>query len=300
MPRMTGRTALMNARQVALAQAALLGGDGEALIGWMVAKNLGQPMPPLPPSVAEVLRQAAWIDEAGAFTTIGRLVSDSLREYRFWLDRGRTTHGEHHHPLTAKAAYQGRSVLEVGCGFGANLLSLRGIGARLVGLDPVAVYRQMAPILAAREGLEPLEIVDGLGELLPFADAAFDVVLCYSSHQYMDCRRAFREMARVMKPGGQLQLISGQLDQFMAVMHGQRGLGALRHTVEVWLNTRAYQTIGRRVIGSELLGTTAVPIYPEDHHLERWLNDAGLVFRRDLLRRVNTDTYVFADKPGRG
>jgi hypothetical protein len=71
----------------------------------------------------------------------------------------------------------------------------------------------------------------------------------------------------------------------------------LRHTVEVWLNTHSYQSFGKRVIGSGLLGTTHVPIYPEDRHLERWLVDAGLVFRRDLLRRVHTDTYVFADKP---
>ncbi len=289
----------MTEPQLAQARAALLGDDGDALIAWMVAKNLGQPLPQVPPSVAAAARDAGWTGADDAFTEVGRLASDSLREYRFWVERGRTTHGDRHHPLTAKAAYRGKSVLEVGCGFGANLLSLQGSAARLVGLDPIAAYRQMAPILAAREGLEPLEITDGLGEALPVADASFDVVLCYSSHQYMDCRRAFRDMARVLRPGGQVQLISGQLDQFMAVMRGQRGLGAWRHTVEVWLNTRAYQSWGRRVIGGGLLGTTSVPIYPEDRHLERWLVDAGLVFRRDLLRRVNTDTYVFADKPGR-
>jgi SAM-dependent methyltransferase len=290
-------TASMTDAQLAHAREALLGPNGDALVAWMVARNLGRPLPEVPREVIAVAQAAGWVDAAPEFTEVGRLAGDSLREYRFWVDRGRTTHGDAHHPRTAKAAYTGREVLEVGCGFGANLLSLQGASARLVGLDPVAVYRQMAPILAAREGRDPVEIVGGLGEALPFADASFEVVLCYSSHQYMDLEPAFRQMARVLRPGGQLQLISGQLDQFMAVMRGERGLGALRHTIEVWLNTQSYQRFGKRVIGGRVLGTTHVPIYPDARHLERWLVEAGLVFRRDLLRRVHTDTYVFADKP---
>lgn len=290
-------TASMTDAQRAHAREALLGPNGDALVAWTIAKNFGRPLPEVAREVTAAAQAAGWVDAGLAFTEAGRLASDSLREYRFWVDRGRTTHGERHHPRTAKAAYAGAELLEVGCGFGANLLSLQGSAKRRVGLDPIAVYRQMSAMLAAREGLEPLEIVDGLGEALPFADASFDIVLCYSSHQYMDVKRAFRDMARVLRPGGQLQLISGQLDQFMSVMRGERGLGALRHTVEVWLNTHSYQRFGRRVIGAGLLGTTHVPIYPEDRYLERWLVEAGLVFRRDLLRRVHTDTYVFADKP---
>ena len=289
-------TASMSDTQLAHARAALEGTHGDALIDWMIAKNFGRPLPEVAPDVTAGAQAAGWVDAGLAFTEVGRLASDSLREYRFWIDRGRTTHGSAHHPRTANAAYADLEVLEVGCGFGANLLSLQGSAKRLVGLDPVAVYRQMARVLAAREGREPVEIVAGLGESLPFADASFDVVLCYSSHQYMDVKRALEDMARVLRPGGQLQLISGQLDQFMTVMRDERGLGALRHTVEVWLNTHAYQRFGRRVIGARLLGTTHVPIYPEDRHLERWLVDAGFVFRRDLLRRVHSDTYVFADK----
>ncbi len=291
-------TAAMTDAQLARAHDALLGPIGDSLVAWMVAKNLEQPLPRASPDVPAAAQAAGWLDANLNFTQVGRLASDSLREYRFWVDRGRTTHGDAHHPRTAKAAYAGKDVLEVGCGFGANLLSLQGSARKLVGVDPIAVYRQMAPTLAAREGMQPLEIVAGLGEALPFADASFDILICYSSHQYMDVKRAVADMARVLRPGGQVQLISGQLDQFMAVMRDQHGLGALRHTVEVWVNTRAYQAFGKRVIGTGLLGTTAVPIYPEDRHLERWLLAAGFQFRRDLLRRVNTDTYVFADKPG--
>ncbi len=299
---MSFRTAHMTDAQLALARASLLGPMGDSLIDWLVAINLYQAPPKVDAQAIHIARQLDWVDEAHQLSEVGRLATDSLREYRFWIQRGRSTHGDAHHPLTAKAAYGGRVVLEVGCGFGANLLSLQGSASKLVGVDPAMVYRQMAPILALREGREPLEIVDGLGEALPFPDASFDILLCYSSHQYMDVRRAFKDMARVIKPGGQLQLVSGQLDQFMSVMREQRaaggGLGTLKHTLEVWLNTRSYQSLGRRLIGGGLLGTTAVPIYPQDHHLERWLVSAGLVFRRDLLRRVNSDTYVFADKPG--
>jgi SAM-dependent methyltransferase len=291
----------MSDAQLACAREALLGPSGDELVEWMVARALHRAEPSIPPATLQAVRDAGWIDANRKTTTIGMLAGDSLREYRFWIERGHTTHGARHHPLTANTAYAGKDVLEVGCGFGANLLSLQGFARSLRGVDPFPTYRQMAPILAAREGREVLEIVGGLGESLPFAAASFDILLCYSSHQYMDVKRAFVDMARVLRPGGQLQLVSGELDQFMSAMREQRaaggGLRTMRHTAEVWLNTRAYQSFGRRVIGAGVLGTTAVPIYPEVAYVERWLSDAGLVYRPDLTLRVNTDSYVFADKP---
>lgn len=276
---------------------ALVGPTGSAVIDWMHRLNLRMPLAHVTDDVKALTRDLGWTDAAGRHTPLGFEVSASLREYTFWVERGRTTHGARRHEALADACYSGKAVLEVGSGFGANLLSLSGVASRLVGLEPVAVYRQLSPILAEREGLPPIELVDGLGERMPFSGECFDVVMCYSSHQYMDARRAFAEMARVLRPGGQLQLMSGVLDQFMRVMLQEPSVSHLKHLVEVTTNTLAYQATGSRWLKRASLGTMNAPIYPTASHLRRWLTQAGLVFRDDLLRRDGSDTIVFADKP---
>jgi SAM-dependent methyltransferase len=295
----------MMPEQCALAGQALKGAHAEALLAGMFALNVHAASPPMTPPVRALAAQLGWIHGdgaamAGQLTDLGRLASDSIREHRFWLDRGRVTHGAPDHEALANATYRGKSVLEVGAGFGCNLMSLVGSAERLVGVEPTEVYRQMSPLLAAYEGFAPLDMHDGLGEKLPFPDASFDVVICYSSHQYMDTRAAFVEMARVLKRGGQLQTISGALGQFVDVMRQEwrehHRLGTLKHASEVVINTLSYQHLGRRLLHKGWLGTTAAPIYAQEEHLRRWCLRAGLKPRADLVRRVSTNYYLFADK----
>jgi SAM-dependent methyltransferase len=295
----------MMPEQCALAEQALKGPRAEALLAGMFALNVHAASPPMTPPVRALAAQLGWIHGdgtamAGQLTDLGRLASDSIREHRFWLDRGRVTHGAPDHEALANATYRGKSVLEVGAGFGCNLMSLVGSAERLVGVEPTEVYRQMSPLLAAYEGFAPLDMHDGLGEKLPFPDASFDVVICYSSHQYMDTRAAFVEMARVLKRGGQLQTISGALGQFVDVMRQEwrehHRLGTLKHASEVVINTLSYQHLGRRLLHKGWLGTTAAPIYAQEEHLHRWCLRAGLKPRADLVRRVSTNYYLFADK----
>jgi SAM-dependent methyltransferase len=285
------------------ARAALLDeSSSDALIDAMVHVNLHRTPTAEHAAALETARSLEWIADRYQLTPLGRGVSDSLREYRFWQERGRTAHGEGKHPATSREFYRGKDVVEVGAGFGANLYGIAGSARRLVGVEPSPVYRDMSIILSAREGLEPAEMIDGLGEKLPLPDACMDVVVCYSSHQYMHMRRAFVEMARVLRPGGQLQLASGVLDQFQSIVwddwRGGGGRGALRHLVEVTVRTVTYQTLGLRLARFGA-GGTAEPMYPSLPALRRWLEQAGLRVRDDLTRRYEKDTYVFADKPRR-
>jgi SAM-dependent methyltransferase len=105
----------------------------------------------------------------------------------------------------------GHVILDVGCGAGWFLLKLkerydaRGLPVRSFGVD--ASRAQLANLArkTARERIPDVFAVLANAERLPFPDGAFDVVV--SSEALEQIERplfAIQEMARVLKPGGQL------------------------------------------------------------------------------------------------
>jgi SAM-dependent methyltransferase len=91
-------------------------------------------------------------------------------------------------------------VLDVGCGSGLALVLAAGRGAEVAGADITPGL-----LAIARERLPDAELREADMEALPFADAAFDVVLGVNSFQFAaDPLRALREAARVCRPGGRV------------------------------------------------------------------------------------------------
>lgn len=220
-------------------------------------------------------------------TPLGYLVGDSIREYKFWRERDRRLPCEGRVEHLSASYFEGKSLLEVGCGMGCNLMSIGRRAARLAGVEPVTVYRQMSRIFCQREALPFLEIEPGTGEELPFANSTFDTVLCVSSHQYMDVRRAFSEMARVLAPGGELIIVGGTLDTY--VIEGFRpvargSLRGLKDFAVTIANTLSYSAVSRRVVGARARGTTAFPVYPLPGRVARWLTECGLTEGRSVAR----------------
>jgi SAM-dependent methyltransferase len=100
---------------------------------------------------------------------------------------------------------RGRDVLDVGCGEGWIARRLASAGARVVGLDPLAIALERAR--RAEPGEHPVHYVEGGAEALPFPDASFDVVVFFNSlhHVPEECvDRALAESARVLRPDGLL------------------------------------------------------------------------------------------------
>ncbi len=104
----------------------------------------------------------------------------------------------------------GEAVLDVATGTGRipSALSVRlGRGGRVVGLDITP-----AMLLRARTNLGgdgscgAVHLVCGSGMDLPFADGAYDVVVCALGTHHMDVPRMLAEMRRVLRPGGRLAL----------------------------------------------------------------------------------------------
>jgi ubiquinone/menaquinone biosynthesis C-methylase UbiE len=230
-------------------------------------------------------------------TQLGWLISDSAREYAFWRERGRQLPSEGQHPNLSCGHYAGRRVLEIGCGAGVNLMTLTAAGVQVTGVEPVYAYRQMAALFAEREGLAPADIVGGQAEALPFDDGAFDVIVCISSYQYIDVVKAFREMRRVLAPGGELQIVGGTLDTYLVEGLGRPGTRTVRGLSEYALtiaNTLWFSARQRRLVGHGARATTRYPIYPPRSTVLRQLRTAGFD-STDPVARVGCES-VFISK----
>lgn len=95
----------------------------------------------------------------------------------------------------------GSRTLEVGCGEGRVARDLALRGHNVVAVEPA--HRLLAAASAAGSTSEHYAVADGT--MLPFADAAFDVVVAYNVLQVVDdLDLTLSEVARVLVPGGHL------------------------------------------------------------------------------------------------
>ncbi|MFD0667478.1 class I SAM-dependent methyltransferase [Ramlibacter sp. MAHUQ-53] len=142
----------------------------------------------------------------GAGKDLGRLTPQDLAPVDEFHIRGRAATLE-----LARAAGLDASmrVLDVGCGVGGTSRCLaREFGCSVTGLDLTDAYCRAAALLTEKVGLaDRIEYRQGDATDLPFDDGAFDVV--WTEHVAMnipDKPRLYREMHRVLKPGGTLAI----------------------------------------------------------------------------------------------
>jgi arsenite methyltransferase len=125
----------------------------------------------------------------------------------------------------------GETVLDIGCGAGMDLLlAARRAGAsgQAIGVDMTPSMLELAKRGAIKAGLwETVEVRRGMAEELPVESETVDVVISNGVLNLSpDKDRAFREVFRVLRPGGRLYLADVVVQRELSL--------AARSDVDLW------------------------------------------------------------------
>lgn len=101
------------------------------------------------------------------------------------------------------SAYQGKNLLEIGCGVGIDLVRFSRARADVTGVDLSQTAIELARQNIMQNGLNA-DLCVMNGEALQFPDNCFDVVYAHGVIQYTaDAGKLVSEIHRVLKPGGE-------------------------------------------------------------------------------------------------
>ena len=113
-------------------------------------------------------------------------------------------------PFSLGLPKAGERVLDVGCGAGIDTLiasRLVGIRGHAIGVDMTPAMLEKARRSAVEMGATNVEFREGLAEALPVDDGWADVVISNGVvNLFPDKVAGLGEMARVLRPGGRLQI----------------------------------------------------------------------------------------------
>lgn len=113
-------------------------------------------------------------------------------------------------PFSMGGLRLGEKVLDIGSGAGFDsILAAQMVGpeGKVTGVDMTPEMRAKASSNASLVGLRNTEFIDGLAESLPLGDSSVDIVISNGVINLCpDKLEVYREINRVLKPGGRLQI----------------------------------------------------------------------------------------------
>ena len=136
-------------------------------------------------------------------------------------------------PLIIKHMTRKGKVLDLACGAGGFSFLLEDMGFDVIALDNSEFMLSKAREFAG-DKRSNVEFIKGDARKLPFEDNSFDYVLFIDSLVHFEpseLSRVFKEIARVLKPGGKLLLQFTDLRELLPVLMSGQVIGA-----EYWIN----------------------------------------------------------------
>jgi arsenite methyltransferase len=132
------------------------------------------------------------------------------------------------HAIAPLAA--GVCVLDIGSGAGTDLLlAARHVGpaGRAIGIDMTSEMRERARAGAQQCHLRQVDVLEGDATHLPVDDASVDIVISNGVLNLVPEKdRAFAEIARILRPGGRLQIAD--------IVTGVELSEAIRRDIDLW------------------------------------------------------------------
>ena len=105
---------------------------------------------------------------------------------------------------------QPKAILDLGCSVGVKCLVLQEAfpDAMIHGIEPEKQALEVGLSMVRERGMEEkIQLVEGVGEQMPYPDNSFDLIICHTVIEHVqDVEKVINEVARVLKPGGMLHI----------------------------------------------------------------------------------------------
>jgi SAM-dependent methyltransferase len=175
----------------------------------------------------------------------------------------------------------GSRILDIGCGEGTQISQLKDKGVGAYGID---VSTETLQTCRKRN----VDVVQGLGERLPFLTESFDGVICKVVLPYTDERATISEIGRVLRLGGTAYVVSHGAGYYLRyVLQPPKFLNRI-YGVRTLLNTWLWILTGLRLPG--FLGDS---LYQSRRRLLGYYGATSLKLVREFPSQKYLDRPVF-------
>lgn len=138
------------------------------------------------------------------------LNNDGIKTYAMWqFEKGEDTIANYLGYTNKKEMFEGKTVLDIGCGAGGKSLYYITQGAKHVyGVDVVASYKEESEALAESLNLkDQFTFICADAKALPYPDNSFDTIIMNDAMEHVaEPEAVLSEVLRVLKKGGRVYI----------------------------------------------------------------------------------------------